>query len=213
MDVYSVRISSISSSGEEMMSVFSADELHRARKISRSEVRHSYIVCRYVLRRLLAGYLNIAPEKICFAYGEKGKPRLANNNKAIEFNLSHSRDLLLVAIGGGTVGVDVEYMRDLKGYLHLAKRFFTQKECEFIEVSYNSLQSFYDIWTAKEAYLKHLGLGIADGLSSFSVVNNDELVETLSGVRLSHLDVGDDYCAALASSSYELPVFLDAGLG
>jgi 4'-phosphopantetheinyl transferase len=69
------------------------------------------------------------------------------------------------------IGVDIELMRRAGGELELARSFFSDAEYRALEGQENSrlLQSFYKIWTCKEAILKALGVGISEHLKDFSV--------------------------------------------
>ncbi|HKO39194.1 MAG TPA: hypothetical protein VJU14_12580 [Solirubrobacterales bacterium] len=89
------------------------------------------------LRRVLAVYLREQPQEIELTRGKHGKPRLAADSARLEFNLSHSGDLALVAVSGTLeVGIDVERMRPRRE------------------------EAFYWRWACREARLKCLGIGL-----------------------------------------------------
>ena len=85
---------------------------------------------RSLLRRILALYLTVSPQALEFAYGAHGKPRLTRH--PLEFNLSHSKDLGLLAVAAGpsrdTLGIDLEYARDGRAFVGIAKLFFSTAE-------------------------------------------------------------------------------------
>ena len=73
--------------------------------------QHQYVICHGKLRTILAGYTGIAPEKICFAQEAFGKPYIIVEDQPyeIKFNLSHSGNTMLVAVGfHKSIGIDVE---------------------------------------------------------------------------------------------------------
>ncbi|MDJ0903755.1 MAG: 4'-phosphopantetheinyl transferase superfamily protein [Xenococcus sp. MO_188.B8] len=77
------------------------------------------------------------------------------------------------------IGVDLEYIKDNIDYKQLAKRFFTTQELQLIN-SYPAREQktiFFQLWTAKEAYLKATGDGLAASLDTieFTLDNNSEL--------------------------------------
>ena len=91
-----------------------------------------------MLRQILATYLDTAPEALEFEYGKHGKPRLQNAGGP-EFNLSHSGELLLVAVSEGrSIGVDVER----------------------VDPRRDRPATFYEEWVRREARLKCLGAGL-----------------------------------------------------
>jgi phosphopantetheine--protein transferase-like protein len=85
----------------------------------------------------------------------------------LSFSVSHSRDVVLVAIAmGATVGVDVEVRRPRKYLDRLARRILTDAEYGpwAAQAGADQLESFLRHWTRREAYLKAIGLGLAGGM-------------------------------------------------
>lgn len=84
-----------------------------------------------------------------------------------DFSISYSDEYTFVAVSDyGRVGIDVEDITpiDLPNY----KLFCTPDEADYIHHSDNKVESFYEIWTLKEAYLKYLGEGLSYSLHSIS---------------------------------------------
>jgi 4'-phosphopantetheinyl transferase len=147
-----------------------------------------------------------------FQYNEFGKPLLAGGlHPPVQFNVSHSGDLVLVALSRGrAVGVDVEYMRMDIATEEIAARFFSAAECSALATVAPALRyaAFFACWTRKEAYLKARGDGLSLVLSQFdvSLLPGDEarLLATRHDATEVHrwnlraLDGGDGYQAALA---------------
>ncbi len=92
---------------------------------------------------------------------EHGKPGFAPPNDNIYFNISHSGDLVVMAIGEHPVGVDVERIGRAKDHLKLARRFYYEHENERVLNAENSEEEFYRIWTFREAFSKLIGDGLA----------------------------------------------------
>ena len=65
----------------------------------------------------------------------------------------------------GAVGIDVQRQKTLRGN-GISQRFFSCEEQKFAE--FHGLNGFFQIWAAKEAYTKYLGLGLSYPFSSFS---------------------------------------------
>ncbi len=97
------------------------------------------------------------------------KPRFMRSD-AGGFSISHSGDLSVALYGGkSSVGVDIEKIslkRDLRG---IAKRFFSCAERQYLEDREYEAESFYKIWTAKEAIAKFEGEALADILRGLDV--------------------------------------------
>ncbi|MBE6787459.1 MAG: 4'-phosphopantetheinyl transferase superfamily protein [Ruminococcaceae bacterium] len=107
---------------------------------------------------------NIEINSLKMEKGEHGKP-FFKDLPNFHFNVSHSGELLVIAISQSAVGVDIEKKRKLNP--KIAKRFHPQ-EIDYIN-SKPSESRFLEIWTKKEACLKYLGAGLSGGLDTFSV--------------------------------------------
>ena len=91
--------------------------------------RERFIAARGLLRLILARYLGASPCGLRFSTGPHGKPELAAPASALRFNLSHSDDLMLLAVTHGReVGVDLEFMRDDVPFETLADYYFEPEE-------------------------------------------------------------------------------------
>ena len=151
----------------------SADEIDKANKFHFDRHRSRFIVARSSLRQLLGKYLHTSPNLIKFEYGDRGKPYLnADSNNCLEFNLSHSQDYALYGFTYNyPIGVDLEYLREMKDAAKIARRFFSPQEFQLLDClkSEQQQQVFFKLWTAKEAYLKATGTGLADSLTSVDI--------------------------------------------
>ena len=155
----------------------SEEEKERAARFKFVKDRRLYIAAHVALRSLLAKYLRVAADKFHFVSGPQGKPALAPPQAAggLEFNLSHSHEVALVAVARQrAVGVDVEFVKRQFSFDELARRFFTTKEVAALCELPQTLQreAFFKCWTSKEAFLKAKGTGLSGKL--------DEVVITLA---------------------------------
>lgn len=148
----------------------SADEIKRADRFRVDRPRNEFIIARATLRVLLGDKLQVDPKALEFAIGQFGKPSLKDHEA--EFNVSHSGEVVLIAIGGTQpLGVDVEIEKTHRNFLRLAQRFFAPGEVARLESVGETEQTaaFYRCWTRKEAYLKARATGITLGLDTFEV--------------------------------------------
>ena len=99
VDVWRVRLDEPAMAGSEA-SVLSPDEIARASRFHFEKDRIHFTRCRSALRTLLAGYLAIPATEIRFEYLTGGKPQLAaeQNSRALQFNVSHSANMALIAV-------------------------------------------------------------------------------------------------------------------
>ena len=151
-------------------SCLSDAERERAARFRFERDRRRFIVARARLREELATRLGVSAGQIEFAYGENGKPRLAN--QALQFSVSHCDDVALFAFSKtAEVGVDIEAIRPVREADAIAVQFFSPLE----HAGYAALAprdrllGFFRVWTRKEAYVKALGVGFSMALERFDL--------------------------------------------
>src|SRR5207245_1105341 len=131
--------------------------------------RRQFVAARGILRQLLAQYLSTRAAEIRFAYGNQGKPHLADPNAMdLRFNVSHSGEQILLAFSCvREVGVDIERIHELHARDAVAERFFTLPEALRISAlpAQDRERAFFHHWVRKEAFVKAVGKGIASSLS------------------------------------------------
>jgi 4'-phosphopantetheinyl transferase len=166
-----------------------AEERARAGRFRFERDRDRFVRCRAALRALLARYLGRPAASVRLALGPHGKPRLAEGDEALQFNVSHSDERAVLAFAAGrAVGVDVERIDPRRASDDIAERFFSADEAASVRKAPGEARSelFFRCWTRKEAYLKARGEGFALPLSSFSVP-----LDSPSPSRLSRSDQGE----------------------
>lgn len=176
---------------EKYSNYLSEDEIARANKFRFPQHRQRFMVARSILRQLLGIYLDICPKTIVFEYSDRGKPQLAkfNNGRQLQFNLSHSQGYALYGFTQNNfIGVDLEYLREMPDAVKIARRFFSPREFQFIASLDRERQTkvFFQLWTAKEAYLKAIGTGLAGSLAAVDIT-----LDSAENVSLLAID-GDE---------------------
>ncbi len=134
--------------------------------------------------------------------GTLAEERTANNKPYfkdypdIRFSISHSGDLVVLAMTDTEIGIDIEEIKE-RNYQPIVSRQFTEGE----RAEVNDLNGFLSVWTRKEAYLKLTGEGLS-GLSGSDV--SKEIF--LNGKKLifTPLDVFDGYIGSIVAE--EQPV-------
>lgn len=155
-------------------STLSAEELDRANRYHFEKDRRCFIIAHGMLRKLVAMYTNIQPQSVNFCYNPYGKPQLNidNSDKKLNFNLSHSGDMVVFAFTQDIeVGVDVEQVREDIEFLELASHIFSDIENNKLLVlpHIRKCDAFFRCWTRKEAYIKAHGMGLSMPLKGFDV--------------------------------------------
>jgi 4'-phosphopantetheinyl transferase len=164
-DVVDVWQADLAVGGGDVRGLLSDDERERAARFVRAEDGARWAHARGILRALLGRYAAADPRALCFAEGPHGKPRL--DDEAISFNLSHSSEVLLVAVARDReVGVDVELPRRSVDHVAIARRILAADEADRIEAIEDPQQrerEFLRAWVRWEATLKCSGFGIGGG--------------------------------------------------
>lgn len=153
--------------------VLSEDEASRAESMGMEPARRRFVVGRGLLRHLLGERLGVRPRDVAFAYSDSGKPRVTGPPRAAlpEFSLSHSGDVVLIAIadpGCAAVGVDVEWTRVSRNIDAVVKRYATERERDaYLALAPDARRpAFFRWWTRKEALIKGEGLTLAKGIGT-----------------------------------------------
>jgi 4'-phosphopantetheinyl transferase len=165
LDADAVDVWSVDLAAGGSLAPLSEDERARAARFVRDEDGRRWANARAALRQLLAAYTDTDPRALRFAEGPHGKPALADPALAEpRFNLSHSRDLALVAVASGReVGVDVELPRRAVDHVAIARRVLTAGDADRIAAIADPGErerAFLQAWVRWEAVLKCRGTGI-----------------------------------------------------
>ena len=92
-----------------------------------------------------------------FCFEEHGKPFLRDHPE-IYFNLSHTGNAVLCALGRQPVGVDIE-MIERGGYERLLSVFSDAEQAEITQAEHPEIR-FTELWTRKESFIKLTGDGL-----------------------------------------------------
>ena len=149
-------------------------ELERASRYHFEALRHRFVVAHAGLRAILAGYTGIPPEQLSFRFGVQGKPTLVDRGLApgLEFNLSDSQDIALVAVTmHQPIGVDVERVREIPELDSITPTILAPEELAFLtnRKGPERLAAFLRFWTCKEAIIKAMGVGLSANLKRIVV--------------------------------------------
>lgn len=149
--------------------LLSEDERARAKRFHFPRHRRRFTVAHSILRLILARYLN-KNEMLEFDKNTYGKPHLVHYPH-LQFNLSHSGDTAMIAIGRQfPLGIDVEHF-SARPYHGIATNLFSTSEIQFLKNTHPSLLPlvFFTIWVQKEAFIKAVGMGLSYPTQQFSV--------------------------------------------
>ena len=139
--------------------ILSLEEKQRFQEIKTQYRQKVFLASRLLTRTILSKLLGCNTEELIFETNSNHRPTLKNSS--LDFNLSHSKDLVLFALSPSLVGIDVEFMKE-RDYFELAQYFCTDNELEVLKTTNLKGEYFYTLWTQKEALVKALGKSIFD---------------------------------------------------
>lgn len=131
------------------------------------------LLARYGLWKLTG----VPPREMRFEVQPGGKP-VVTVPQGYAFNVSHSGDLCVCAVGTAPVGIDVQKMGTVR-FDAIARRWFTPDEQKEYGQAEDREGMFYTLWTKREAVGKCLGVGLRP------------LPETLPPMKLRWETLGD----------------------
>jgi len=158
----------------EAWTVLTPEERARANRLRQYRDRALRVRTRALVRRVLATYLQVAPQDVAIATRPDGKPEVAGGDtrRWPRFNVSHSGTVALMAVSAShEVGADVERVRADVLWRDIADEFFSPAEVDVIGhvPRADRRRAFFDCWVRKEAYLKGLGVGLRRSTTDFAV--------------------------------------------
>jgi 4'-phosphopantetheinyl transferase len=153
--------------------LLTAEELGRGGRYHFERDRHRFLVTRALARLTLSRYAPVPPREWAFIANRFGRPFIANapRSAGLTFNLSHTRDLVVLAVARNQrIGIDVERLDRLDDAMEIARRFFAPAEAaSLLELPSPARERrFLEYWTLKEAYIKARGRGLSIPLDRFS---------------------------------------------
>jgi 4'-phosphopantetheinyl transferase len=163
----------------EMLETVSLPKKERLQKYRCDIDRKIGAYAEILLRLMISKVTGTGCSDIEIEAGKTGKPYLACTPR-LEFNVTHTRNAVAVALSDRPIGVDVERIRQID--LSLARDIFSENELIWLNAdSQNRLCRFFELWTRKEAFVKCSGNGLTDDLKTVdtTVRLSNEIFSTL----------------------------------
>lgn len=183
---------------QELLAQLPENFRSRIEQIGRIDIAQASLVSKILLQQGFEKYYNLdksSLERITFSRYER--PIYMDDN--IDFNISHSYDLVTCAISPGIqIGIDIERIRPVNVQNFLKE--FSGQELVNISQAEDQNTAFFSYWTKKEAILKAEGLGLGTPLNHITFNQSGDQAEIFSHLwYLYQVPVDDHYCCWLAS--------------
>lgn len=186
------------------------DDRERARADTylRASDRQQYTFAHAVLRIVAGEVLDVAPAQLSWVPSGHGKPQLAPPWSELHTSLSHSGDMIAVAVSTGrSVGIDIQHLIPEMDTVGMSRRFFAPDEAKYVAAVDNPdarADRFAYLWSRKEAVVKAVGGRLWPNLR-MPVRNADVVscIEPASFYRIADLPAPAGYRAAVALQDTE----------
>jgi 4'-phosphopantetheinyl transferase len=176
------------------------DERARLSSIVHQIDRRRFVVAHAVTRRIVGAVLSAPPAELRWTRNANGKPALTAPYTGVECNLSHSGDLVMVAVSGRrSVGVDVQRVMPDLDCAAMARRFYPPGEAQLV-LGEGGPERFAELWARKESLVKAAGGRLTRGLATPVAGPAPVLVEHDGPFRIADLTAPAGFRAAVALS-------------
>lgn len=181
-----------------MLALLDDDERRRHASIVHAIDRRRFVVAHAVTRRLAAAALSAPPDALRWSHNPNGKPSLAGAYTGVEVNLSHSGDLVMVALTARRpVGVDLQRVVPTLDCAAMARRFYPPGEAH-LATGAGGHERFAELWARKEALVKAAGARLTRGLATPVAGPTPVLAAHDGPFRIEDLAAPDGFRAAVA---------------
>ncbi len=141
----------------------------------------------------------------CISRGENGKPYFSEYRN-IHFNISHSGNMAVCALGGTDLGVDIERLRPVRE--GLIRRVLTGREREWLMGRPDKEEAFIRLWTLKESYVKATGEGLRLDFNEVEFVlpqAQGDIQCSREGFYFWQQKIGREVCLSLCTRYHPVP--------
>ena len=126
----------------------------------------------------------------------QGKPFFPEHPD-LHFSISHSGSWWMCGFSSHPLGLDLQIHRTHFSPKKLSRRFFHPVEDAFLDKK--DYIPFFDLWCAKESWVKYTGHGFYDPPESFSVVSPEGRFPFVDGAAFALIPFQPDYSLCLCT--------------
>jgi 4'-phosphopantetheinyl transferase len=200
--IYKLHIPEYIELTKDLIHFLNPEERSRSERYYKDKDRNQFIICRAILKFVLAAYTKLDAKSIQLDYHFNKKPYISTH-PWLYFNVSHSEDFAVIAISLNKIGIDVEFISKDSTFTNLLPDIFNDNEVLAIENAVNKKHTFYKSWTRKEAIVKALGTGIDDDFKNIPSLDghhmiDSKLIKNTENWQVCSFELNDYYLGAVA---------------
>lgn len=198
--LYRFEFDSLNKEFDSLRRNLTTEELARSEKKISKEIQIKSVLSRGILRHVLGKITGDKPRDMKIQKKAEGKLYLPNYPE-LHFNLSHSNNLMTIAISNSEIGIDIEFNKSPinESTTKIFMSAFEQSYFKSLSSSTDQKNYFYHIWTAKESLSKYLGQGLKMDFTGFSInlETNFKFTNSHSSCHGLYINIHPDYTLAL----------------
>ena len=201
---FKIELSKFQESVSSLIEFLSPFEKNRANRYHFSKDKNRFIICRAVLKFLLAKQTGLDINKIVLDKHSNKKPYLPSH-PSVFFNLTHAGEYAIIAIARDPIGVDIEHVNKDFNYNEIIPSVLKNPEIDEVVNSNDKHRTFYKLWTRKEAIVKATGKGIDDTFSKIPSLDgyhkiSSDLLSDIKKIQVFSFELDEGYIGAVAFS-------------
>lgn len=135
-------------------------------------------------------------DKSAYFVDSNGKPY---STTGLEFNLSHSDNMIILAVSENKIGCDIQKFSE-RNFERMAKFVFHKNEVDLLSFANNKADTFFKLWTKKEAFLKLIGTGFTRNATNIDL-SKDKYTENSKEYYFFHWKADDYYISICTENS------------
>lgn len=218
--LYTCSLDRLRHKAHTLFEYLSLEEQNLAKSYKTSELSENYIISHSILRMILSIHSKMSIYEMKFILGEYGKPYISSNHQNIQFNMSHSKDIVCIVVTKDKdIGVDIEFKDSNLDVEELQPLVLSVQEKMYMDTlsSQTAKQNlFYCIWTLKEAIIKAMGIGLSHPITEINLIDETLEIKDVISLRqngayenlyltlpestaFSSVDLAQEYSIAIAS--------------
>lgn len=168
LDIYLIKLPTKIHNFSRLLNVVDLEKKEKIRSFVRISDSYRTLISDLLVRYILSKRLHVSYNDLTFGLGEFGKPFCSSHH--VHYNISHSGDWIVMAVGEFGIGIDIEKVNRCD-FDDIVLTFFSSMEIQHYlrTPAAERKETFFEIWTLKESFVKNMGLGLNVPLDRFSI--------------------------------------------
>lgn len=193
-----------------LYNLLSESEKMKSEKYRQEKDKVRYIIAKAYQRQIIAHYLNVETKLVEYYTNENLKPFIAGQQD-LNFNVSHSGNMIALAFYSDIIGVDIEKVDPTFDIQPIIDATFSEEEKKQILISQNKHKQFYSLWTRKESFVKAISKGIDDtfkqvpSIDGTHFIEGNEIQSTCDWI-IQSIELDNSYILSFAYKSFSNPI-------